>query len=52
MIVFWAYFAFYYAIGFFVSLYVVDADGNPPNPWHVPLIALVWPALFLVDMGD
>lgn len=46
----WASFGLYYAIGFFVSLYVVDKDGVIPPFWLVPLIALVWPVLLIMNM--
>lgn len=39
-------FFLYYATGFFVSVFAIDKHGNPPPLWHVPLISLVWPALF------
>jgi hypothetical protein len=49
-IVLWASFGFYYAIGFFMSLYVVDKNGAPPSLWYVPFIALVWPVLLIMSM--
>lgn len=48
----WASFGIYYAIGFFVACYVVDHEGNKPPLWHVPFIALVWPAFFVLGFGD
>ena len=50
--VLWACFGLYYAIGFFVALYVVDGEEKPPKLWHVPLIALVWPALFIMGSDE
>ncbi len=49
---FWTCFAFYYAIGFYVALYIVDEKGNQPPLWHVPLIALVWPACFVLVFDE
>jgi hypothetical protein len=46
----WTSFGIYYAIGFFVSLYVVDKNGARPPIWHVPLIALVWPVLLIASI--
>ena len=49
---FWLGFFFYYSIGFYVSTFVIDGRGRPPSLWHVPLIALVWPAFFVAPFDD
>ncbi len=49
---FWVGFVFYYVIGLYVCGFAKDSNGNSPPLWHLPIIALVWPALFVVAYDE